>query len=157
VSDQSDSLVIFRTGPMRFGLDVDLVQRVIAACEISPLPGAPAAVNGIVTLAGDIIAVVDPILAFFPDQASELSMASRFLLVRTPLRTLALIADTVDGIQARPTGAATAAPLPASVAQLKEIAAAPDGLIYISDPEGLLSQSDELRLSAAIGEFSRGP
>jgi purine-binding chemotaxis protein CheW len=155
MSDQSASLVVFRTGPMRFGLDVDLVQRVIAACEISPLPGAPAAVNGIVTLGGDIVAVVDPILAFFPNQASELGMASRFLLVRTPLRTLAIIADTVDGIQARPMGAAE--PLPASIAQLKEIAAAPDGLIYISDPEGLLSRSDELRLDAAIGEFSHGP
>ena len=140
---------------MRFGLDVDLVQRVVAACEISPLPGAPTAVSGIVTLGGDIIAVVDPILAFFPDQAAQLGASSRFLLVRTPLRTLAIIADVVDGIQVRPV--TTASPLPASVAQLKEIAAAPDGLIYISDPEGLLSQSDEVRLSAAIVELTHAP
>lgn len=155
MSDQSASLVVFRTGPIRFGLDVDLVQRVVAACEISPLPGAPAAVNGVVTMGGDIIAVVDPILAFYPDQTSQLGASSRFLLIKTSLRTFAIIADAVDGIQGRPSGTAT--PLPASIPQLKEIAAASDGLLYISDPEGLLSPSDELRLSAAIVEFARAP
>jgi hypothetical protein len=39
---------------------------------------------------------------------------------------------------------------------LRDIAATPDGLIYITAPDALLSESDETRLSSAIVEFTRG-
>jgi purine-binding chemotaxis protein CheW len=155
MSGETDNLLVFRTGPIRFGLDVASIQRVVAACEVEPLPGAPASVTGIVTMDGTVLAVVDPVIPFYPERPTQLSIASRFLLVTTRARQLLLIADEVDGVEKWETGSPIGTGnLPVSIEQLKGIAAAPDGLIYISDPDRLLSESDELRLSSAFAGLS---
>jgi purine-binding chemotaxis protein CheW len=155
MSGETDNLLVFRTGPLRFGLDVSSIQRVVPACEVEPLPGAPASVTGIVTMDGAVVAVVDPIIAFYPERPTRLGMTSRFLLVNTDSRKLALIADAVDGVERWETGSRVGSGnLPASIEQLKGVAAAPDGLIYISDPDRLLSKSDELQLSTAFAGLS---
>lgn len=144
-------MLVFRTGPIRFGLDVSSIQRVVAACEVGPLPGAPDTVSGIVTMDGEVVAVVDPVIPFYPRQPTQIAIASRFLLVSTQTRKLAIIADAVDGVQKWEGGATVGTGnLPASIDQLKSIAAASDGLIYISDPAHLLSRSDELSLNSAF-------
>lgn len=151
-----DKVLVFHSGPVRFGVAVDLVQAVIPACEISPLPGAPAAVEGVFTMNGEIVAVVDPLHAFYADRATRLDLGTRFLLVDTPHRKLALTAEHVEGVTQQVRGdAETTRRLAPTAAQLREIAVAPDGLIYITAPEALLSESDETRLSGAILEFGR--
>jgi len=151
-----DTVLVFHSGPIRFGVAVDLVQAVIPACEISPLPGAPDAVEGVFTMGGEIVPVVDPLHAFYLDRATRLDLGTRFLLVRAAHRKLALTAERVDGVmqQARGDVEATRRLAP-NAAQLREIAAASDGLIYITAPDALLSESDEVRLSSAIVQFTR--
>jgi chemotaxis signal transduction protein len=152
-----DQLLVFHSGPIRFGVAVDLVQAVIPACEISPLPGAPAAVEGVFTMGGEVVAVVDPLHAFYADRATRLDLGTRFLLVNTPHRKLALTAERVDGVTQHARGnTELTRRLAPSAAQLREIAAAPDGLIYITAPDALLSDSDETRLSGAIIAFVHG-
>jgi len=147
---------VFHNGPIRFGVAVDLVQAVIPACEISPLPGAPAAVEGVFTMGGEIVAVVDPLHAFYADRATRLDLGTRFLLVNTAHRKLALTAERVDGVTQHARGDADATRrLAPTAAQLREIATTPDGLIYITAPDALLSDSDEVRLNGAIAEFTR--
>jgi purine-binding chemotaxis protein CheW len=156
MSGEADNLLVFRTGPIRFGLHVSSIQRVVPACEVDPLPGAPASVTGIVTMDGAVVAVVDPIIPFYPEQPTRLGMASRFLLVNTDSRKLALIADAVDGVERWETASAAGHEnLPASIEQLKGVAAADDGLIYIADPDRLLSKADELQLRSAFAGLSR--
>jgi len=153
----TDKVLVFHSGPLRFGVDVDLVQAVIPACEISPLPGAPAAIEGVFTMGGEIVPVVDPLHTFYKDRATRLDLGTRFLLVNTVHRKLALTAESVDGVTEAPRGNGEATRrLAPSAAQLREIAATPDGLIYITAPDALLSESDETRLSSAIVEFTRG-
>jgi purine-binding chemotaxis protein CheW len=155
MSRDADNLLVFRTGPIRFGVGVASIQRVVAACEVGPLPGAPPSVSGVVTMDGAVVAVVDPVIPFYPEQPTRIAIASRFLLVSTKVRKLAIIADTVDGVQKWEIGDALGSGnLPASIDQLKGIASAPDGLIYISDPDRLLSKSDELRLDSAFQGLS---
>ncbi len=151
-----DKVLVFHSGPIRFGVAVDLVQAVIPACEISPLPGAPAAVEGIFTMGGEVVAVVDPLRAFYADRATRLNLGTRFLLVNTPHRKLALTAERVDGVSQHRRRDGEAARLVPNAAQLREIAAADDGLLYITAPDALLSDSDEVRLSGAIIEFTSG-
>lgn len=149
-------VLVFRSGPIRFGVDVDLVQAVIPACEISPLPGAPAAVEGVFTMGGEVVPVVDPLRAFYNDRTTRLDLGTRFLLINTAVRKLALTAEGVDGVMRQPRGDGEAARrLAPSAAQLREIAATPDGLLYITAPDALLSESDETRLGSAIAEFIR--
>ena len=152
-----DQVLVFHSGPIRFGVAVDLVQAVIPACEISPLPGAPVAVEGVFMMGGAIVAVVDPLHAFYTDRAARLDLSTRFLLVNTAYRKLALIAERVDGVTQHARGDPEATRrLAPNAAQLREIVTAPDGLIYITAPDALLSDSDEARLSGAIVEFTDG-
>ncbi|HVZ01377.1 MAG TPA: chemotaxis protein CheW [Dongiaceae bacterium] len=152
-----ENVLLFQSGPIRFGVAVDLVQAVIPACEISPLPGAPAAVEGVFTMGGEVVPVVDPLHAFYADRATRMDLGTRFLLVGTARRKLALTAERVDGVTQHARGDAEATRrLAPGAAQLREIAAAADGLIYITAPDALLSESDEIRLAGAIVEFTRG-
>ena len=88
--DEVDRLVVFNSGPMLFGLDLDVVQEVVAACEISPLPDGPTPVAGIVTIDAQVMAVVDPKRHFAPDGVSQPAVDTRFLLVQSPVGTIAL-------------------------------------------------------------------
>src|SRR4051794_14115133 len=93
-----DQVLVFHSGPIRFGVAIDLVQAVIPACEISPLPGSPAAVEGVSTRGGGVGAFVNPRHPFSADRAPRLDLGTRFLLVNTAHRKLALTADRVDGV-----------------------------------------------------------
>jgi purine-binding chemotaxis protein CheW len=49
----------FRVGGQSYALDIRRVQEVLVAAEIEPVPGAPAAVLGVINLRGRIVTVVD--------------------------------------------------------------------------------------------------
>lgn len=158
--DTPKRLLLFRTGSLRFGIDVDAVQRVVSACLMRPLPGAPDSVRGVVVIAETVIPVIDPLVPFGGVQTgagtSELRLDSRFILVQAPERLLAVIADQVDGIRS---GAELQCmpdeSLPGMIPELRGISVASDGMIYVSDPERLISQADEIKLQATIGEIAR--
>lgn len=154
MSDEINRLVVFKSGSMRFGLDLDLVQEVIAACEISPLPDAPAPVAGVVTLGGQVVAVVDPKRHFDRGGLSQLGIETRFLLVKSSLGTIAIIADAVDGVrEVLRSALKTAEQLVGGMSLLRDVAAVLDGLIYIFDPRSLLTPVDEASLRVALGRI----
>jgi purine-binding chemotaxis protein CheW len=154
VSDAAESLVIFRSGAIRFGVDLDSVQRVVAACEVSPLPDAPTAVSGVVTIDGDVIAVVDPHRLFSKDRSTQPGLDSRFLLVTSPSGTIAIVADMVEGArEVLRTALKAAEQLVSGMSLLREVAVAVGGLIYIFDPKSLLTEADAVTLRAAISRL----
>lgn len=145
------TLLVFSIGRLQFGIAVEPVQRVIPAFEISPLPEAPSVVMGIIRIGGDVIPVIDPHRPFNGGQSTELRLTSRFIVLQSPRRRLALIADQVDGVRDVPSMALDAAEqLTTSLYLIKEIAATPRGVIYIYDVEQFLAEGDEVMLSAAI-------
>jgi chemotaxis signal transduction protein len=54
-----ESLLVVRAGGHLFALPLDLIQEVLPARQITPVPGADAAVAGIANVRGRVIAVVD--------------------------------------------------------------------------------------------------
>ena len=149
-----DHVVVFKSGPMRFGLDVDLVQEVIAACEISPLPDAPEAISGVVTIDGRVVAVVDPHRHFKQEDTTPLGIESRFLLVNSSVGTIAIIADAVEGvIDVLRSALKAAEQLVGGMSLLKDVAAAVGGLVYIFDPKLLLTAADAASLRAALARL----
>jgi chemotaxis signal transduction protein len=54
-----ESLLVVRAGGRLFALPLDLIQEVLPARPITPVPGADAAVEGIANVRGRVIAVVD--------------------------------------------------------------------------------------------------
>ncbi len=52
-------LLSFEIDSFQFGLHVPLVQRVVPACEIIPLPDSPPAVLGLINIQGNITPVLN--------------------------------------------------------------------------------------------------
>src|SRR5262245_16604098 len=52
-------LVTFQLGKEEYGVEIASVQEIIRATDITPVPGAPAHVRGVINLRGKIIPVVD--------------------------------------------------------------------------------------------------
>jgi purine-binding chemotaxis protein CheW len=154
VSHDVNRVVVFKSGAMRFGLDVDLVREVIAACAVSPLPDAPAPISGVVTIDGNVMAVVDPHRHFSHGDTATLGIDTRFLLVRSSVGTIAIIADAVEGVTDVLRSALKAAEeLVGGMSLLQDVAAAIGGLIYIFDPKLLLTPADEASLRTALGRL----
>jgi len=90
--------VIFRLDNRRFGLRLSVVERVIRAVEITPLPNAPEVIHGLVNMQGEIIYVVNTRKALgLPDR--EIDLSDQFIIARASGRFVALITDEVSGVK----------------------------------------------------------
>src|SRR4051812_38209164 len=84
---------------LRFGLDgqhyalnLQTVERVIRAVELSVLPGSPPVIRGVFNLRGRIIPVADPRRRLgLPER--EIALDDRIIIARTPMRLLGMLAD----------------------------------------------------------------
>ena len=52
-------LVVFRLGEQRYALTLSVMERIIRAVEVTPLPNAPAIVFGAISLKGNVIPVLN--------------------------------------------------------------------------------------------------
>ena len=92
-----DSLVIFSLDDQQFALNVSAVERVVRAVEITPLPGAPAGVCGVIDLHGAVIPVFD-LRAHCGQPSREVRPEDHLVIVRTARRKVALLADAALGV-----------------------------------------------------------
>src|SRR5471030_561625 len=87
-------LLSFTIDDQRYGVSSDAVVEIVRAVAITPLPGAPAVVEGIIDVRGAIAAVFD-LRARFGRPAQPLDPGQRFIVVRTASRLAALHVDHV--------------------------------------------------------------
>lgn len=91
-------IIVFVLDAQRFAVRLDQVLRVVAAAEITPLPGAPAVVLGLFDLQGHMVPVYDASRRFgaapAPVRASE-----QFLVLRTRAGPAALRVQQTLGVQ----------------------------------------------------------
>src|SRR5712691_9083200 len=96
--DNSCQLVVFLLDDRQYALQhLASVERIVRAVQVTPLPKAPEIVTGVINLQGQIIPVVN-IRRRFRLMDREVNLADRFVLARTPKRTLAFVADAVTGV-----------------------------------------------------------
>lgn len=127
------------------------VERVLAASEITPLPGSPRTIAGVINAHGFVTPVLD-LRRRVCERTSTLRVGDRFILVRTPARLVAVIADEVlDVVDVGATAIASLEPLVPGLGRL-EAAATADGLIYIYSADSLLSPSEESALASILDE-----
>jgi chemotaxis signal transduction protein len=143
-------VVVFSIGAHRCGIALACVERVIAAVESRPLIDAPAAIFGVFNLHGAAIPILD-VRPRFGDPAGPLRLEQRFIILRTPLRSMALLADAIEGVHDLPAASILdMRELALGAGLLKGCAAAEDGLIYLYDVDALLTAAEEAALSAAL-------
>lgn len=145
------SIVAFHVGDARFGVLSADVREVVRAVALTRLADAPAIIEGIFDLRGEIVPVLDLRKRFqFP--AKPLSPDEHFLVVAAGDRTRAFRADRVVEIVDVPE-ALDATPASDRVAG---VARTGDGLAIILDLEAFLDEAESASLDAALDARESG-
>ena len=109
MNDTVSQWVTFRLGEEIYGIDVLQVQEVLRITEISPVPGAPDHVLGIINLRGNVVTVVDARTRFgLPPK--EVDDASRIIVVDAFDKVIGLLVDNVSEVAYVPNSQIESAP-----------------------------------------------
>ncbi len=90
-------LVTFQLLKEEYGIEIATVQEIIRATDITPVPGAPAHVRGVINLRGKIIPVVDLRTRFALPKA-ESSDAQRIVVIELKEKRLGMLVDSVSQV-----------------------------------------------------------
>jgi len=102
-SQEQYHLVTFRLGREEYGVEIGRVQEIIRAIDITPVPGAPSHVCGVINLRGKIIPVVD-LRRRFGLAAGEESEARRTVVVELGEKRIGMLVDSVSQVIKVPAG-----------------------------------------------------
>jgi purine-binding chemotaxis protein CheW len=149
-------LLAFEFSARRLALPVELLDTIVWAVAVTPLPHAPEFVEGVINLRGQVVPVVD-LRRRFGLPTVPLSLDQRFVVVRNGRRLLALRVDRVDAIVTVQSDAIERAERVIPGARhTAGIVRLPDGVIVIQDLEVLLSSEEEIRLDNALAAPGAG-
>jgi purine-binding chemotaxis protein CheW len=90
-------LVTFQLGREEYGVEIASVQEIIRATDITPVPGAPSHVRGVINLRGKIIPVVD-LRRRFALAAVESSESQRIIVVELGEKRIGMLVDSVSQV-----------------------------------------------------------
>jgi purine-binding chemotaxis protein CheW len=143
-------LVVFRLDRERYALPLTGVERIVRAVEVTLLPKAPAIVDGVIDLAGQVIPVLNMRRRFgLPER--ELHPDDHFIIARAGSRTVALVIDDAQGVVELPRGAIVKVESIAPQLQhVRGVIQLPDGLVLIQDLEQFLSLDEARALDTAM-------
>lgn len=148
LSPVSVSLLVFAVERL-YALDIELVERVIRAVEIRPLPGGPEIVAGLLNVRGSLLPVVDLRVRFGLFKRKP-RLDDHLILMKSPLR-LALRVDLVHGVISRPVEEIMSVDAMMSRTKYFEKAVPLDGeIVLIQDLGRLLSPTEESAANEAI-------
>lgn len=149
-----DTFLLVRLGSHTLAIAAAAVAEVAPAVEVAPLPGAPAAVEGMVRYRGAVVPVLDV--------AGRLGLARRpvaldehLVVVTAGGRTAAfrvheaLRLVTLDG-----SALAAAEPLAPGARCLRAAAAVDDAVVWVHDPARFLAPDEATRLDEALARLA---
>lgn len=90
-------LVTFNLGREEYGVDIGSVQEIIRATDITPVPGAPGHVRGVINLRGKIIPVVD-LRKRFGMQDTDSGESQRIVVVELAEKRIGMLVDSVSQV-----------------------------------------------------------
>jgi purine-binding chemotaxis protein CheW len=97
VADTNREMILFDLDGQRFGIELRQIQRVVRVVAITPVPGAPATVLGLLNLGGTVIPVMN-MRRILHRPERDLKLSDQLLIVHTAGRVVALLVDEVSGI-----------------------------------------------------------
>jgi len=145
-------LVVFRVAEQRFALPLNVVERIVRAAEVTPLPKAPAIVMGVLDVAGQVLPVLN-LRQRLGLPSSEIVPAHQFLIARTSKRGVVLVIEEALGmIEVHSKVVIDAARIVPGLVRVRGVVQLPDGLVLIYDLEGFLSLDEERALDEALSQ-----
>ncbi len=148
------NILLIQIRGSRFGIPAANVVELIRAVAVSPLPGAPDVVSGVINVRGSLTAVIDPAVVFGHAERPVKS-SDNFVLVAIPSRTVALRVESAEElIEVADADIQAASSVACSVDRLGGVATLPDGLVVIYDPARFLDDAESFALSDALASAS---
>lgn len=146
----TNRLVIFFLDEQRFALYISAVERIVRIVEITPLPKAPAFVQGIINYQSQILPVINMRKQFrLPDR--EINLSDQLIITYTPKRTIALLVDSVgDIVECSEEEIVKADKVFAGIEYVKGMIKLEDGIVLLHDLEKLLSVVENKNLEKAL-------
>ena len=149
-AEATEHLATFFLGREEYGVDVRLVQEIIRVSEITPVPRAPAFINGVINLRGRIIPVVDLKKKLGLGEVT-IARVSRIVVVKIKDRLVGLLVDGASQVLKVPVSTIEAAPdevTEIDTTAIRGVAKLPGRLIILMDLMRTLSlelkeQADE--------------
>ena len=148
--NSSPELVVFTLDKQPYALRIGVVERVVRAVEVTPLPKAPEIVLGMINAQGSIVLVVNVRKRFqLPEREVELN--DQFIIARTSRRTVALVVDAVNDVVlcAEAQVVASEKILP-GLEHVEGVLKLPDGMTLLHDLDQFLSLDEEQALAEAM-------
>ena len=147
-AQQSQALLSFELERRRFAIPALLVREIVRAVAVSALPRAPAIVEGMINLRGDLVPVLD-IRSRFGLPAVPTHPQQYFVVAEAGARTVVLRVDHVIGLVEVPESAIEPPSLPGTehVAGIAKLA---EGLLVIHDLARFLSLDETVALDGAL-------
>jgi purine-binding chemotaxis protein CheW len=152
-------LVVFRVGTEEYGLDILRIKEIINPLRITPVPRAPAFVEGVVELRGTIVPVVD-MRKRFDLPATPLGRRGKYVIVGIMGRVVGLVVDGVAETLRVPRPDVKSPPELFADALAAEFF---DGVCYLKgrilfilNLDKILTSQERLRLGAVAGAVAKG-
>jgi purine-binding chemotaxis protein CheW len=142
--------LVFELAAERYALPLADVALVLRAVAIRSLPSAPAIVEGVIDLRGELVPVLD-MRARFRLPRVPLDPAEHLIVAQAGTRKVALRADqalAVEWLQALPIDEASN--LPRGVGQVAGVASTAEGMVLIHDLRAFLNEAESLELEHAL-------
>ena len=147
-------VVVFEIESRRLGVESDAVRELVRAVAVTPLPGAPAGVDGVIDVRGTLVPVFDlrPRLGLAP---SPLRASEQLVLCQAgTIGVVALRADRI--LEIRPVTERLPVPAASSTDALATaIVRLPDGVVVLCDLQAILQADAAAQLAQALAEVAR--
>lgn len=146
----SDEIVVFELSGRQYGLRSSAVREVLRAFSAVPLPNAPALVEGVLNVRGEIMALLN-VHKRFGLAERPLSLSDHFIIAWEGVRWVALRVDRVLNLIRVPISKRVDADQFLTSAELVSgVAITKEGLILIHDLGRFLSSADQEQLTQAL-------
>jgi purine-binding chemotaxis protein CheW len=146
-------VIVVRVRGENFGLPAQNVVEIIRAVAVSPLPGSPAVISGVINVRGNAVVVIDPAVRFGKPEV-PVTPHDNFVLVATAARTIAVRVDIAEDLVEIDDAAITAAKSASSAAdKIHGIAAMSDGALVIYDVGAFLTQAENETTELALSNL----
>ena len=96
----TDHFVVFTLDQLNFALPVNIVDTIVRAVIITPVPGTPVSVLGVINIKGKVIPVFN-IRRLFSLPERELKLTDQLIIARTSEHTISFVTDMVSGVTSR--------------------------------------------------------
>jgi len=149
----SRQFIFYSVEGLRFALPLNQVIRVVQAAEVTPLPGAPDSIQGIINVQGDIIPVFNT-RKYLGFSEKSLDPGDYFLLVKSGTQPMAMWVTDVQNIEEiEPGRISRNASAPSGLKSFEGVIKAGQEMIYIQNAARFISRENGETLQEALLEL----